>query len=285
MSFTENRFPIHISEGASGGPSFNTNVQIVYSGFEERKQKWEEERNRYEALHENIDEEDFYDILKFFKSMRGRLYGFRYKDWGDYKSCDVNDDISATDQTLGNGDGVTAAYQLIKTYNEGFAYQRDITKPVASTTLLSIGGVESTTNFSVNTTTGVVTIDDNQSTVAGAETNGTKTRITTVSSNPLVTGDSVFLSGFTGDWAALNGNRYEITVLSSAIFEFTFDSSGFALYSSNGGSVDTLPQSGEVVTAGFEFDVPCRFDSDEMISSWVTWKLYGFSLPIIEIKI
>ena len=69
-------------------------------------------------------------------SRRGlaRLYGFRWKDWSDYKSCLPSQALAATDQVLGVGDGSRTAFQLVKAYASGAqTYVRPIVKPVAGT--------------------------------------------------------------------------------------------------------------------------------------------------------
>lgn len=283
-SFTETQFPPEISQGSSGGASFSTDIVMTVSGFEERSGNWSEERNRFEALHENLNQEDFETILTFFKAMRGQLYGFRFKDWGDYKSCGVNSAPAFDDQTIGSGDGATLAYQLIKTYTQGFTYQRDIKKPVSGSVLAGISGLAST-NFSVDTTTGIITFSANKTQAVIGATSANPTVLLFGSSHTLTTGDTVYLSGFTGDWAALNGARYAVTVTAGNQFSVPVDASAFTAWSANGGAYNTIPQSGESVTAGFEFDIPARFDTNEMISSWANFQNFGFSLPIIEIKL
>jgi uncharacterized protein (TIGR02217 family) len=103
----------------------------------------------YEALSE---------VVAFFEERRGMLYGFRWRDRLDHSSG--AGEVSATDQLLGAGDGTTAAFQLAKTYGSIHApYQRPIAKPVAGSVRIAVDGVEKTedTDFSVDTTTGVVT--------------------------------------------------------------------------------------------------------------------------------
>lgn len=47
---------------------------------------------------------------------------------------------------------------------------------------------------------------------------------------------------------------------------------------------DDPPGDGEVVKAGFEFDVPCRFDTDELMVSLESYQHGGAQIPIIEIR-
>ena len=47
-------------------------------------------------------------LVAFFEARRGRLYGFRFKDWADYKSCLPSAAPTATDQMIGTGDAKVA---------------------------------------------------------------------------------------------------------------------------------------------------------------------------------
>lgn len=256
------------------------------SGFEERKPKWTSQRCEGVAQIDVASIEEYEEMLAWIYAMRGSGYGFRYKDWGDYKSCSIAATPAFDDQVIGTGDGATAAFQLIKKYTKGLTYTRDIKKPVAGTVFAGIGGVESTTNFSVATTTGIITFDDHSYSISGAsDQGGGTTRLITSIGHALAPGDSLYLSGFTGDWSGLNGGRYIATVASGTAVDISFDSSGYTAYSSNGGQLKTLPQIGETVTAGFEFDVPVRFDDDRMEAAFIDSEHFAFSLPLVEIKL
>lgn len=99
-------------------------------------------------------------MIAFFEARRGRLHGFRWKDHLDWKSCPPLQAVSATDQMLGTGDGVVAAFALVKAYGDGAAsYQRRIVKPVAGTVRVAVDGVELAAEaFAVDATSGVVTL-------------------------------------------------------------------------------------------------------------------------------
>jgi len=76
----------------------------------------------------------------------------------DYKSKGPRDPIQFTDQRIGTGTGALTTFQLSKTYTSGLSpYVRHIKKPVEGTVVVGVNGVQ-TTNFTVNTTTGVVTM-------------------------------------------------------------------------------------------------------------------------------
>lgn len=212
MSFHEVRFPSRISLGSSGGPERRTEVVVLGSGHEERNTRWADSRRSYNAGYGLKTRNDLHDVIAFFEERRGRLYGFRWHDRTDGKSCPPQDTPEPTDQLIGEGDGTTAAFQLIKTYGQSFApYARTITKPVEGTVLVALDSVAQTetTDFIVDTTTGIVTF------VPGKE-----------------------------------------------------------------------PGVGVQVTAGFEFDVPVRFDTDELKIDMTSFEAGQIqNIPVVEVRI
>lgn len=78
----------------------------------------------------------------------------------DYKSCAPSATPAPTSQAIGVGTGALTTFQLSKTYGAGdSSYARPIVKPVSGSVRIAVAGVElSGGAFSVNTTTGVVTL-------------------------------------------------------------------------------------------------------------------------------
>jgi uncharacterized protein (TIGR02217 family) len=153
------------------------------------------------------------DILRdFFYRCRGRAVAFRFKDHTDFKSCGSKDTITALDQLIATGDGVTTAWYLTKTYGSGSnSYAREINKPVVGTVLVAVDGV--------------------------VKTEGT---------------------------------------------HYTIDYDGGVLQFLAG----NIPAASAAVTAGFEFDVPCRFDVDEMHVTSETYDAYTWGqIPVVELKL
>lgn len=158
MAFDEVRFPDNISRGARGGPERRTRIVELASGREERNSPWAGSRRRYDASYGIRRADDLAAVVAFFEARMGRLRGFRWKDWSDYKSCLPSQTPSATDQLLGQGNGTTTAFQLVKTYASGLqSYVRAVNKPVAGTVHVAVGGVEQSSGWSIDTTTGIVT--------------------------------------------------------------------------------------------------------------------------------
>jgi len=207
MAFHEVRFPDDISRGARGGPERRTRIVELASGDEERNSPWADSRRRYDAAYGIRRADDLAAVVAFFEARHGRLYGFRWKDWSDYKSCLPSALPSATDQIIGEGDGSTTQFQLVKVYASGAqSYSRRIVKPVAGTVLLALDGIAQGSGWSVDPSTGVVS------------------------------------------FAAAPGN-------------------------------------GVIVTAGFEFDVPVRFDTDRLDVTLDIERMGSIaSIPLVEIR-
>jgi uncharacterized protein (TIGR02217 family) len=207
MAFHEIRFPDNISRGARGGPERRTQIVELASGDEERNASWVNSRRRYDVAYGIRRADDLASVVAFFEARNGRLHGFRYKDWADYKSCPPSQAITSTDQQIGTGAGSLNTFQLLKHYTSGAqTWVRTIAKPVAGTIRVALGMVEQLSGWTLDTTTGVIT--------------------------------------------------------------FT-----------------TAPANGVIVRAGFEFDVPVRFDSDTLDVTLDFERLGSItSIPLLEIR-
>lgn len=158
MAFHEVRFPDNISRGARGGPERRTQIVELASGDEERNASWANSRRRYDVAYGIRRADDLAAVIAFFEARNGRLHGFRFRDWGDHKSCLPSQVPAPTDQPIGTGDGTTTGFQLLKHYaSGGQIWTRTITKPVAGTVRISLDGAEQLGGWSVDTTTGFVT--------------------------------------------------------------------------------------------------------------------------------
>lgn len=148
MAFHEVRFPEHISYGSSGGPKFKTTIFTSDSGREQRNIDWSEARCEYNVSHGIKSRQEMDELRAFFYSRAGRAYGFRYKDWADFR---------AANQTIGVGNGVQTQFQVMKTYVSGSnSYGRVLKKLVAGTlTGVTVNAAPAT--HTVNNNTGVIT--------------------------------------------------------------------------------------------------------------------------------
>ena len=210
MSFHDVRFPANLSFGSVGGPERRTDVVTLAIGFEERNTPWAHSRRRYDAGLGMRSLDDVETLISFFEARQGRVFGFRWKDWSDFKSSIASREIAFDGQDVGLGDGARDAFQLIKTYRSGaHSYARPIKKPVSGTVRI---GVEQ---------------DEMQ-----------------------------------------EGIDYEVD-LSTGIVTFSHP-----------------PAPDMQVTAGFEFDVPVRFDTDQIQTSVASFQAGDVpNVPIIEVRV
>ena len=204
--FHEIQFPTAIAFHSSGGPARKTEIVTLGSGHEERNAVWANSRRHYDVGYGVKTLDDLHAVIAFFEARSGRLYGFRFKDFTDSKSCAPGASVTPLDQPLGTGDGVITQYQLSKTYTSGPAsWTRGIKKPVAGSVRVAVNGVE--TAVTTDTATGLV-------------------------------------------------------------------------------SFASPPASAAVLTAGFEFDTPARFDTDQLSINLASFNAGEIpSVPIVEILI
>ncbi|MDD3182360.1 MAG: DUF2460 domain-containing protein [Alphaproteobacteria bacterium] len=160
MAFDEVRLPLRVAYGSQGGPQFMTEVVSIYGGYERRNQCWSQARRRFDARTGIVTAADASVLLSFFLARAGRARGFRLIDWGDHTSAsDGRAEPTWADQIIGVGDGIKTQFQLVKTYGSGgVSFVRDIRKPVAGTVRFGVDDTEYTTSWSVDATTGVVTL-------------------------------------------------------------------------------------------------------------------------------
>ncbi|MEI9995691.1 MAG: DUF2460 domain-containing protein [Rhizomicrobium sp.] len=208
MAFHEIRFPTALAFHATGGPERKTEIVTLGSGFEERNAVWANSRRRYDAGYGVKSLDDLHAVIAFFEARLGRLNGFRFKDWSDFKSCAPGQTVSPLDQPLGTGNGHATAFPLIKVYSSGpSSWTRAIAKPVAGTLRVAANGTELQDGFTLDATIGVVT---------------------------------------------------------------------FA----------AAPASGAMLTAGFEFDTPVRFDTDQLAINLANFTAGELpSIPLVEIRL
>ncbi|MEM6536385.1 MAG: DUF2460 domain-containing protein [Pseudomonadota bacterium] len=155
-SFHDVRFPLGLSLNSEGGPSRRTDIVSLASGREERNSPWAGSRRSFNAGYGVKTLSDIETVIAFFEARHGRLFSFRFRDPFDHGSAPVGNAPSANDQSIGTGDGTTSSFALIKTYSSGaYTHERSITKPVAGTVLVALDGT-ATTDFSVDTSTGVL---------------------------------------------------------------------------------------------------------------------------------
>ncbi|MEO0400739.1 MAG: DUF2460 domain-containing protein [Pseudomonadota bacterium] len=210
MTFHEVRFPASLSFGSVGGPERRTEVVTLANGFEERNSPWAHSRRRYDAGLGMRSLDDIETLIAFFEARMGQMYGFRWKDWSDFKSSSASGTPAYNDQTIGIGDGQQASFPLLKTYRSGaHSYARPIAKPVLGSVRVGVSQ------------------DEMQ-----------------------------------------EGVDYELDINTGLV---TFQHP---------------PEIDVDVTAGFEFDVPVRFDTDQIQTSVASFQAGSVpNVPIVEVRV
>ena len=159
-AFHDIRLPARLAFGCTGGVERRTAVVTLGSGHERRSSPWAQGRRRYLIATASRPLDEAAELVAFFEARRGRLYGFRFRDPADFKSCAPSLQPAATDQAIGTGDGARKTFALAKTNGTGpEAVVRPIAKPVAGTVKLAVAGVVlAPAAFSVDATSGLVTL-------------------------------------------------------------------------------------------------------------------------------
>ncbi len=294
MAFHEVRFPDNISRGARGGPERRTQIVELASGDEERNASWANSRRRYDVAYGIRRADDLAAVVAFFEARNGRLHGFRFKDWGDHKSCLPSGTPSPTDQTIGTGDGTTTAFQLVKHYASGDEER-------------NASWANSRRRYDV--AYGIRRADDLAAVVAFFEARNGRLhgfrfkdwgdhKSCLPSGTPSPT-DQAIGTGDGTTTAFQLVKRYASGAQSwtRAIAKPVAGSVRIALdgvEQGSGWSVDTAtgvvtfsaaPGSGVAVTAGFEFDVPVRFDTDVLDVTLDLERLGSItSIPLLELR-
>jgi uncharacterized protein (TIGR02217 family) len=114
-------------------------VVTTAGGAEQRISDWADARLRFDAGPGVRSEAELAELIGFFRARRGAAVAFRFEDPFDSSSAGMTGDPGAADQLLGAGDGSRTDFALVKSYG---GQMRRITRPVAGTVRVSVGGSE-----------------------------------------------------------------------------------------------------------------------------------------------
>lgn len=142
MTFHDVRFPDDIAVGAVGGPGFDTAVVSLSSGREKRNVNWAEARGTWDVSHGLKTQPQLDRLIAFFRARKGKAHAFRFKDWSDFVM---------PRQAIGSGGGSATGFVLAKAYADAGGYQtsRRITRPLAASVRVWLGGVAQEGGFAV----------------------------------------------------------------------------------------------------------------------------------------
>ena len=277
-AFLEERLPTTIDWGGSFSESHSVQTITTIGGNEYRSLRHPFVQLSYDIAYKRDIDFVREKILDLYTRANGMFRGFRVKDTKDFSSNNYDKDPTAFDQPMLLVSGTT--YQLMRWYGNSadpMCARRRIRKPVSGTALIGVGGtVYPPTMYSVDYTTGLASINANKTGTITGITKGVTTVITVA--NSMSVGEIVLITGCAG-MTQINGLRANITARTTGTITVAINSTSFSNYTS-GGEVNTAPQTGEVVTAGFLFDIPCRFDTDlsGAFSDWGTIDATGIQI-------
>lgn len=277
-AFLEERLPTTIDWGGSFSEKHAIQTITTAGGNEYRSLRHPFVQLSYDIAYKRDIDFVRDKILDLYTRANGMFRGFRVKDAKDFSSHDYDGTPTAFDQPMLLVSGTT--YQLMRWYGnpaDSMCARRRIRKPVAGTVLVGVGGVVYPSSmWSVDNTTGLVTLNANKTGTITGITKGATTVITVA--NSMAIGESVLITGCAG-MTQINGLRGTITARTSGTITVAINSSSFSNYT-GGGVVSTGPQAGESVTAGYQFDIPCRFDTDlsGAFSDWGTIDATGIQI-------
>jgi uncharacterized protein (TIGR02217 family) len=141
-AFDDVAFPLAMGREAVVSPGFSTAVVTTASGHEQRNADWASARMRYDVGPGVRSEADVATLIAFFRARRGAAKAFRFRDPTDFSSNGMTGTPGALDVSLGTGDGVRTGFDLFKVYGVGAdAEVRPVTRPLAASVLVSVGGV------------------------------------------------------------------------------------------------------------------------------------------------
>lgn len=267
-NFIEMRFPVDISCGSIGGPSYFTNVVTMAAGHEQRNINWSVARRKYNVSYGIKDAKQFAELVAFFHNCRGRAIGFRFKDWSDFTVCE---------QIIAHGDGVSLQFQLHKIYESNLLsgqiinYSRKITKPVFGTVKLYV--VE-----------GDVDEDD-------TEDNAQSVNFIGKHENETICDDEMrSVRGLVSAMLSVKQVKQKLHKCKKREIKLDsgFDEGAEASVDYTTGIISFMrpvPVNQKII-GDFEFDVPARFDSDYLPASFESIGLNSVNnVQIVEIKV
>lgn len=166
MTFYRAQLPPCYSDGSEAYPVRPVDIARSTSGSPIRKAKRSQSYREFQINFAARNMNDVHDIISHYEVLCGSEHSFPVRDKFDFKSCRPADYVSATDASLGTGDGATAVFQCKKQYKRTLldgatviAIDRTIKVLKVGTVVVAVAGVikTETTHYTVNYDTGVIT--------------------------------------------------------------------------------------------------------------------------------
>lgn len=216
MSFINKTPPGCFAFGCTCTIDYEVDIAANQGGYEQRNGVWANPLRPYDASYAVKSESDFIAVRNHFHMMRGSLYSFPLQDPVDYRVEQAQGIVTPVSGTVNQ-------FTLSKRYGDSpYQYDRLIERPqlgfitvYSSSSPLVIG--ISAGNYSVNYSTGVITLLPTQSKSILTHTVGATHQFTVSPAfSPNVSiGSLVSITGVTGTAAAtLNNKRHTVSAVS-----------------------------------------------------------------------
>lgn len=244
------RFPDDISYGSTSIPMYSTDVISVKSGVETRNSNWTRSRHKYNVAFGIRDQETLYRLISWFHAMKGKAKVFRFKDWSDYKSTDPINATASTDQILTLDSDRTILANTVQTNGDGvvnYYFAKRYGQSYINNDVITYDIIN-----------GFDTIRPIHKLVGA-----------TGSSSVSIAFDDTTVSLTETTNSAPEANQYYIN----------YDE-GYVRFGQS-----PYDQGATKVTAGFEFDVPVRFDSDELNINLEFYEHGTTDVILVEVRV
>ena len=136
-----------------------TESVTALSGDVYASEKWAFSRRSFRAAWGPKTLDEVQTFLSFWENVT-TVHTFRVRDWSDYTSALPGEAITDADQAIGIGDGAQTDFQLAKTYGySGETYAHPIYAPVPGSVMIAFDGVNQSSGWSVNSSSGIVSFN------------------------------------------------------------------------------------------------------------------------------
>lgn len=154
-------FPICPTFGFVAEPNYLVKIVAREGGFERRQRVWNQSLTKYTAVPSGDQAQmDIENVYRFWMAIGGMSNAFRFKDWLDFKSCDLDETPSAVDQPVVPSGDSPSSFRLVKEYTAGpFTQPRLIQRPRGETIEIAneLGETQDPANWTLDESTGVLT--------------------------------------------------------------------------------------------------------------------------------
>jgi uncharacterized protein (TIGR02217 family) len=132
--FYEINFPDSVAFNSVNSLYFDTNIVKSKNNTEQRSNNLDMPLLNFKLSTPLRNKKEIDEITALFRIVKGKLNGFRFRDWLDYK---------VENQIIGIGDGENCVFQIKKTYLlKNYFVIRNIVKPTPNTASVFLNQVE-----------------------------------------------------------------------------------------------------------------------------------------------